>query len=248
MNNKGERGRKTKGIGVALFLIYLLWASPADATLAIKEPMQDGDFCNRLKVVGTGTFEVGVSVKDKELALEYFNFMYGEGDLEMDSGTVAAQRAARLPGMENGSAVPLNLWEGNRLTFSGKTPMVGMKYIHSKAFWGGIGAEITETFSVTEMDREDSSYFASTNPASYITDARRIEEMMKASPVHTVGMKTMNSFNGTWQTDARMHKIFSKDLRVHESFTGRFEVEKMIKFHESPVEEKKQPGCSGIDC
>jgi hypothetical protein len=110
------------------------------ATPAIKEPMQDGDFCNKLKVVGTGTFEVGVSVKDKELALEYFNFMYGDGDLELDTGTVQAQRAARLPGMEKGTSVPLNLYESSKLTFSGTTPMVGMKYIHSKAFWGGIGA------------------------------------------------------------------------------------------------------------
>jgi hypothetical protein len=229
-------------------LIYLLWAGLSYATPAITEPMQDGDFCNKLKVVGTGTFEVGVSVKDKELALEYFNFMYGDGDLELDTGTVEAQRAAKLPGMEKGTTVPLNLYESSKLTFSGETPMVGMKYIHSKAFWGGIGAEITETFSVTEMEREGSSYFASTNPASYITDARRIEEMLRASPVHTVAMQTRNSFNGTWQTDARMHKMFSKDLKLHESFTGQFEVEKMIKFHESPKEEKKQSGCSGIDC
>ncbi len=231
-----------------MLLIYLLWAGLSYATPAITEPMQDGDFCNKLKVVGTGTFEVGVSVKDKELALEYFNFMYGDGDLELDTGTVEAQRAAKLPGMEKGTTVPLNLYESSKLTFSGETPMVGMKYIHSKAFWGGIGAEITETFSVTEMEREGSSYFASTNPASYITDARRIEEMLRASPVHTVAMQTRNSFNGTWQTDARMHKMFSKDLKLHESFTGQFEVEKMIKFHESPKEEKKQSGCSGIDC
>ena len=201
-----------------------------------------------LKVTGTGTFEVGVSVKDRQLALEYDNFMYGDGDLEMDTGTVEAQRAAKLPGMENGSAVPLNLWESSKLTYSGKTPMVGMKYINSKAFWGGIGAEITETFSVTEMEREGSSYFASTNPASYMTDPKKIEEMLRVSPVHTVGIQTKNSFNGTWQTDARMHKMFSKDLKVHESFTGKFEVEKMIKFRESPVEEKKQSGCDGIDC
>ena len=45
-----------------------------------------------------------------------------------------------------------------------------------------------------------------------------------------------------------MHKMFSKDLKVHESFTGKFEVEKMIKFRESPVEEKKQSGCDDIDC
>jgi hypothetical protein len=231
-----------------LLLILLSSLELAFATPAITEQVQDGDFCNMLKVTGTGAFEVGVSVKDRQLALEYSNFMYGDGDLEMDSGTVEAQRAARLPGMENGSAVPLNLWESNKLTYSGKTPMVGMKYINSKAFWGGIGAEITESFSVTEMEREGSSYFASTNPASYITDPRRIEEMLKASPVHTVGIRTKNSFNGTWQTDARMHKMFSKDLKVHESFTGKFDVEKMIKFRESPVEEKKQSGCESIDC
>jgi hypothetical protein len=228
--------------------MLIISLEPIFATPAITEQVQDGDFCNTLKVTGTGTFEVGVSVKDRQLALEYYNFMYGDGDLEMDSGTVEAQRAAKLPGMDNGPAVPLNLWEGNKLTYSGKTPMVGAKYIHSKAFWGGIGAEITETFSVTEMEREGSSYFASTNPASYITDPKRIEEMLKASPVHTVGIQTKNSFNGTWQTDARMHKMFSKDLKVHESFTGKFDVEKMIRFRESPVEEKKQSGCESIDC
>lgn len=231
-----------------MLLMSLLLFGSASATPAIAEPMQDGDFCNMLKVAGTGTFEVGVSVKDREIALEYSNFMYGDGDLEMDSGTVEAQRAAKLPGSDNGSTVPLNLWESNKLTYSGKTPMVGMKYIHSKAFWGGIGAEITETFSVTEMERVDSSYFASTNPASYITDPKKIEELLRASPVHTVGMQTKNSFNGTWQTDARMHKMFFKDIKVHESFTGTFEVEKTIKFRESPAEEKIQSGCDGIDC
>ena len=228
--------------------MLLLSVVPVFATPAITEQVQDGDFCNMLKVTGTGTFEVAVSVKDRQLALEYDNFMYGDGDLEMDSATVEAQRAAKLPGMESGPAVPLNLWEGSKLTYSGKTPMVGTKYINSKAFWGGIGAEIMETFSVTEMEREGSSYFASTNPASYITDPEKIEEMLKTSPVHTVGIETKNSFNGTWQTDARMHKMFSKDLKVHESFTGKFDVEKMIKFRESPAAEKRQSGCDGIDC
>ena len=83
--------------------------------------------------------------------------------------------------------MPLNLWESNEIAYSGKTPMVGTKYINSKAFWGGIGAEITESFSVTEMEREGSSYFASTNPASYITDPKKIEELRESSPVHTVG-------------------------------------------------------------
>ena len=72
---------------------------PVFATPVITEQVQDGDFCNRLKVTGTGTFEVGVSIKDRQLALEYYNFMYGGGDLEMDTGTVEAQRTAKLPDM-----------------------------------------------------------------------------------------------------------------------------------------------------
>jgi hypothetical protein len=229
--------------------LALLACGLAAGTPALKEPVQDGEFCNRLKIAGTGSFEVGVSVKDRELALEYYNFMYGDGDLEMDTNTVEAQRAGRLQeSAGNDSAVPLNLFEGTRMTYSGKTPLVGMKYIHSNAFWGGIGAEVTETFSVTEMDREGTTFFASTNPASYLKDPKKIAEMLGVSPVHTVGISTRNAFNGTWETNSRMHKFFSKDVKSHERFSGKFEVEKLLKFHEDPVPEQKSFGCEGIDC
>ncbi len=221
----------------------------AAGTPALKEPVQDGEFCNRLKVAGTGSFEVGVSVKDRELALEYYNIMYGDGDLEMDTTTVEAQRASRLSeSAGNDSAQPLNLYEGTRMTYSGKTPLVGMKYIHSKSFWGGIGAEVMETFSVTEMDREETTFFASTNPASYIKDPKKIAEILRVSPVHTVGISTRNAFNGTWETNSRMHKFFSKDVKSHERFSGKFEVEKLLKFHENPVSEPESLGCEGLDC
>ncbi len=188
-------------------------------------------------------------MKDRELALEYYNIMYGDGDLEMDTTTVEAQRAGKLSGTTgNDSAQPLNLYEGTRMTYSGKTPLVGVKYIHSKAFWGGIGAEVTETFSVTEMDREETTFFASTNPASYLKDPKKIAEMLGVSPVHTVGISTRNAFNGTWETNSRMHKFFSKDVKSHERFSGKFEVEKLLKFHENPVPEPKSFGCEGIDC
>ncbi len=221
----------------------------AAGTPALKEPVQDGEFCNRLKIAGTGSFEVGVSVKDRELALEYYNIMYGDGDLELDTTTVEAQRASRLTeSAGSDSAQPLNLYEGTRMTYSGKTPMVGMKYIHSKSFWGGIGAEVMETFSVTEMDREGTTFFASTNPASYIKDPRKIAELLRVSPVHTVGISTRNAFNGTWETNSRMHKFLSKDVKSHERFSGKFEVEKLLRFHEDPATEPEGLGCEGLDC
>lgn len=231
---------------MAIALLLFSLAVTASGTPALSEPLQDGDFCNRLKVTGTGTFEVGVSVVDRVLALEYYNTLYGDGDLEMDTSTVEAQRSAKLH--PTGEATPLNLYEDSKLTYSGKIPMVGMKYVHSKSFWGGIGAEVMETFQVTEMDREGSTFFASTNPASYLTDPAAIRETLEKSPVHTVGIRTRNAFNGTWETNARMHKILSKDVKVHEAFTGRFEVEKLLKFHENPVAEPSRLGCDGIDC
>jgi hypothetical protein len=46
-----------------------------------------------------------------------------------------------------------------------------------------------------------------------------------------------------------MHKIFYKDIKSHELFSGEFEVQKEIKFHENPVPEDKffRP-CAGVDC
>ncbi|MCJ7443043.1 MAG: hypothetical protein MUO26_00680 [Methanotrichaceae archaeon] len=228
--------------------LLLLALSLASGTSALKEPIQDGEFCNRLKVTGTGSFEVGVSVVDKTHALEYFNFMYGDGDLEMDSTSATAERSGRLPGYVSGSKVPLNLYEDTSMAYSGTTPLVGIKYIHSKEFYGGIGAEILETFEVTEMDRRSTTFFASTNPASYLTDPAKIAQILRVSPVHTVGIETTNAFNGTWETDAKMHKFFSKDVKAHERFSGKFEVDKMLKFHENPVPENKKIGCQDIDC
>ena len=67
-------------------------------------------------------------------------------------------------------------------------------------------------------------------------------------PAHLVGMESKNTFNGTWGTDATWHKIFYKDIKAHEMFTGTFETDKTIKFHENPVPEKINAICDGIDC
>ena len=229
-----------------MLLIFLI--SFEHIGIALSGNVQEGEFTNGLKVAGTGYFEVGVSVKDRNLALEYNSFMTGDGDLEMDTGTVESQRAGRLPGMGNSSAIPLNLWENTRISYSGTTPMVGTKYINSKSFWGGIGAEVQESFSVTEMEREGSTFFASTNPSSYTTDPDEIARLIRTSPVDSVGISTRNSFNGTWQTDAHLHKFLTKDVKVHESFTGTFEVEKRLVFRDDPAGDKREAGCEGIDC
>ncbi len=146
--------------------------------------------------------------------------------------------------------------------------MTGGKFLNSKEFYGGIGAQVQEMFSVTEMEKDETGFFVSTTPynppgttpenlVNQLKDAGRdqtlVNELMTTNegvyvPSHLIGIETKNTFNGTWGTDATWHKIFYKDIKAHEMFTGKFEAEKTIKFHENPVPERVPVPCEGIDC
>ena len=208
---------------MALIAVFVT-CSVAVGNPPLREPLQNADFYNHLKVAGTGTIDIANSVVDKKQALDYYNVMQGDGDIEMDS--TVSQSARNILAPINGSITPLNLYDTTKLTYSGKIPLVGAKAIKSDGFWSGIGAEVKESFSVTEMEKIQTTY----------------------SPVHAVGMDTKTSFNGTWITDAKWHQIFYKDVKVHEAFTGKFELEQSIQFHENPVPEQKDNACDGLDC
>jgi hypothetical protein len=134
------------------------------------------------------------------------------------------------------------------MAYSGETPLYGGKYLESKEFFGGIGARIQEAFSVSEMEKDQQTFFASTDPTSNEFDQNRSDQLRNASSTHLVALETKNSFNGRWGTDASWHKIFYKDIKAHELFSGTFEADKTIKFHENPATEKEHNACEGIDC
>src|SRR5512137_1738453 len=105
-------------------MAILLACNIASANPPLPEPMQSDDFCNNLKIAGTGTIDIANSVIDKKLALEYYNVMQGDGDIEMDSTSAISQSARKLQAPVNGSTTPLNLYDTIKLTYSGKTPLV----------------------------------------------------------------------------------------------------------------------------
>lgn len=151
-----------------------------------------------------------------------------------------------------GSTVPMNLYETTTLSFRGETPLIGFKMIKSRAFWGGIGAEVSESFEVTEMDMTQDTFFASARhtlvpDAHEMPDPHSVFDRIKAGPGDLVGIQVKNSFNGTWTTDATWHKLLEKDIKHHKSFTGSFEVEDTLKFHENRAPERGLHPC-GIDC
>ena len=265
-------------------------------------PVQYEQFCESQKVSGTGIIDVSTSIVDKKIALEYYNTMAGDGDFELDSEHAYSQNSDKLKrnisSVNGGNKSGLNMYESTKLTYAGDTPLMGAKFLNSKAFYGGIGANVQETFAVTEKDQ--TTFFVSTTPydpqepadpqcddylkllqtyypleySKYMAESKHsitpeelikrlknagrdtdaVEKLMTSkdgtyNPAHLIGLETKNSFNGTWGTDATWHRIFYKDIKAHELFSGTFEAEKLIKFHENPVPEKdNQPPCDGIDC
>jgi len=267
-----------KGVIVVAFVLAIALIGGCNTVLAnppLVPPVQYEQFCEAQKVSGTGIIDVSTSVIDKKIALEYYNTMAGDGDLELDSEHAYSQDAEKLKrnvtSVNGGNESGLNLYETTKLTYAGDTPLTGGKYLHSKAFYGGIGADVQEMFSVNEMEKDETAFFASTTPyqpkdfrnvspeklikklKEAGRDTKEVEELMTADntiyvPSHLIGLETKNSFNGTWGTDAKWHKIFYKDIKAHEMFTGTFEAEKTIKFHENPVPDKIHAPCEGIDC
>jgi hypothetical protein len=266
-----------KGVVLAAAVLAIALLGCCSTVLAnppIVPPVQYEQFCENQKISGTGVVDVSTSVVDKKIALEYYNVMAGDGDIEFDSEHAYSQNADKLKrnvsSVNGGDKSALNLFENTKLTYTGETPLTGGKYLNSKAFYGGIGADVQEMFSVNEMEKDETTFFASTTPYEPIDNispedligelkkagrnTTRTEELMTDkegfyNPAHLIGIETKNTFNGTWGTDAKWHKIFYKDIKAHEMFTGKFEAEKTIKFHENPVPEKEgHIPCEGIDC
>jgi hypothetical protein len=305
-----------KGLAILVVLAVILIESCGTvlANPPLIPPVQYEQFCEAQKVSGTGIIDVSTSIIDKKIALEYQNTMVGDGDIELDSEHAYSQDADKLKrnitSVNGGDESGLNLYEATKLTYSSDTPLAGGKYLNSKAFYGGIGADVREMFSVYEMEKDETSFFASTTPyqpapngipceglecsrmvREYIDtnassgdvamnqqplplslngngissedligklkdagrDTEMVEMLMTSKdgvyiPLHLIGIETKNSFNGTWGTDATWHKIFYKDIKAHEMFSGVFEAEKTIKFHENPVPDKIHGPCDGIDC
>lgn len=208
--------------GVALIIAISVFAiAAALGSPPIKEPVQYEQLSNSLNVSGTGIIDMSASAVDKRIALAYFNSLSGNGSLEMNSERIFSESARKISrdiGMDNLSN--MNLFERSMISYSSKNPLVGSKSLSSKSFYGGIGANARESFMVKEFEGDLKSYFGSTSTA---TDA------------HVVGFDTKSAFNGTWEADTDFHKLLEKDIKSHQSFSGKFEIDRQVKLHEKAV-------------
>jgi len=201
------------------------------------EPVQYGQYCEAKTISGVGIIESRTSIEDKTIALEYDDALAGEGEIELESAEVMSEAAEKLqrdvPSLDPENQSSLNLFADTKLAFKGAKPLTGGKSIHSMAFYGGSGARIKDIFSAEEMEKEQTIYSSSTD---------------KASSPQTIGTDLKSSFNGTIETDSKMHNMFRQDINSRQLFSGVFNLDKVIKFHKNVTTDEPKMGCDGIDC
>ena len=226
--------RLMKGVLVAIALVLacgLVLAMPP-----INESKQYEQFCESQLVSGSGLIEAEMAITDRSLALEYHNFMRGDGDIDMDAVHAYSQNASKLvrnltdcddPENKDGtSPKKLNFYDNVKMIYDGRTPLQGGKYLNSRGLYGGIDANVVETFSVNRIEKDQTAYFGST---------------VNSDIAHTVGLDTLSDFTGTWGTSANMWKIFYKDVASDEEFSGNFSIQKESRFHEKEIIEIDWP-------
>jgi len=196
---------------------------PPSYVIAIDDPDQYNQFCEHQLVSGTGLVDATTSIRDRDIALEYYGMMMGKGDIEMDSTKAYSQEASRLirpiPDCSNPNGTSdktLNFVDDVKLVYNGTVPLMGGKLLRSDAFYGGIDADVMETYSLNQVEKDQKAFFGSTKNSTIN---------------HTVGLDTLSSFNGSWKTNASMHKVFHGDMTSYQNFTGDFDVQKEIKIH-----------------
>ena len=88
-----------KGVVLVVAMLAVALIGGCGTVLAnppLVPPVQYEQFCEAQKVSGTGVIDVSTSIVDKKIALEYYNTMAGDGDLELDSEHAYSQDAEKL--------------------------------------------------------------------------------------------------------------------------------------------------------
>lgn len=214
----------------------------------LAEPLQYGQYCENSKIVGNGIIDVATSIVDNDIALSYNKKLAGDGDIEMNSEHLLSEKASNLKRSIDNKTMPLNFFEDMNMEYSGEVPLAGDEKLSSRGFYGGIDAYVREFFSANQIDKKQKSFFASTDPTTLVENFTKSKMLIEETPVHLVGMDTENSFNGSWGTESRWHQLLKKDVQNRQSFTGSFDTEKSIKFHEEPVQIGNDNQCEGLDC
>ena len=148
-----------------------------------------------------GTGEISVKDAFNDNALGYNGWMKGNGSINMES-----QRSLdKNRPMEN-------FTQRSDLVFEGR--LNGEKSLESPAFYGGIGASVTERFNLSHVDKSETDMIRSLNSSD-----------------NTLAFNADQAFNGTWNIKTQYAQMFKK-MKGDQQYSGSFQTQKKIKFQD----------------
>jgi hypothetical protein len=149
-----------------------------------------------------GTGEVSVKDDFNDNAMGYKGWMKGNGSITMES-----QRSI------DKNRPMVNFTQRSDLVFEGGQ-LQGEKSLESPAFYGGIGASVTERFNLSHVDKSETDMIRSINSSD-----------------NTLAFNTDQAFNGTWNIKTQYAQMFKK-MKGDQQYSGSFQTQKNIKFQD----------------
>jgi hypothetical protein len=149
-----------------------------------------------------GTGEVSVKDDFNDNAMGYNGWMKGNGSITMES-----QRSI------DKNRPMVNFTQRSDLVFEGGQ-LQGEKSLESPAFYGGIGASVTERFNLSHVDKSETDMIRSINSSD-----------------NTLAFNADQAFNGTWNIKTQYAQMFKK-MKGDQQYSGSFQTQKNIKFQD----------------
>jgi hypothetical protein len=149
-----------------------------------------------------GTGEISIKDAFEDTAMSYNERMKGNGSISLESLRCLDKNRPMV-----------NFTQQRDLVFEGGI-LQGVKSMESPAFYGGMGASVTERFNLSHLDKSETDMIRSLNSSD-----------------NTLAFNAEQAFNGTWNIKTQYAQLFKK-IKGDQKYSGSFETEKKIKFQD----------------
>jgi len=257
---------KKIGIILAALVIALFLVGTVAAMREINPPEQRESFCEDSAVQGVGYIWYDKTILDKAIGIDVHENLQGETGVNgsfamtiyeelnegMRIGNSTVAHLANLTTLDNfkcektlqfeAAGAPVEIFGMVRLPFA---VLFGEADYNTPAFYGGIGARVTEDYTVLEMQKDETTTIRTTAP--YLVDGATPDKDKGPFNAQKLSFDTKNAFVGDWGTVSTWKKVCTKNIRHEQFFSGEFQVDKTLLFKEEVT--KGYPGkCVCGDC
>lgn len=187
--------------------------------------VQAMDYASETYVSGKGDFQISKNLRSMKSGIKSSKDVVFKGevdDLEKNEYLVVGAKG-RNP----------NFWEEDNVNgYSAKDTggsLMGEESFKSSAVFGGVGARVTETYDVTEMESKDQDFT--------LHQTGSLKKMAE--------FKTDDEFAGKYWIDARQSIPGQQSLKEFEQYNGSFVISRRIVFRDQT---KPSTACQEGDC